>query len=101
VRDEEGRAVTARPSFDSGTVHVVAAGRIARLVIAGFGLCDDCGFPLLERQKIALLTSALLEFDGVQQELEGLQRVEHLLEELRAADRRSNGGAGERPGDEL
>ena len=46
------------------------------------------------------LTSALLEFDGVQQELEGLQRVEHLLEELRAADRRGNGDAGEGPGDE-
>ena len=87
--------MTARPSFDSGTVHVVAAGRIARLVIASFGLCHDCGFPLLERQKIALLTSALLEFDGLQQELEGLQRVEHLLEELRAAGRRINGDAGD------
>ena len=91
--------MTARPSFDSGTVHVVAAGRIARLVIASFGLCEDCGFPLLERQKIALITSALLEFDGVQQELEGLQRVEHLLEELRASDRRANGNGNGDAGD--
>jgi hypothetical protein len=66
----------------AATMQVVAADRIARQLIVGFGFCDECGVPLSERQRIALLTAALLEFDGVQDELEGLLRVERLLQDF-------------------
>jgi hypothetical protein len=79
--------VDTRADF-TGTVQVMAAERIARLVVAGFGLCSECGLPLAQQQKVALLTAALLEFDGVSARLEGLQRVERLLSDLR-------GGGGE------
>lgn len=46
------------------TAQVVCAERAARLLIAGFRLCADDGSPLSERQQCALVTTALLEFDG-------------------------------------
>ena len=75
--------MTARPSSFSESVHVVTADRIARFVVAGVGLCEQSGVPLSERQRVALLTAALLEFDGVQAEVDGLREVEHMLQELR------------------
>jgi hypothetical protein len=48
----------------------------------GFGLCDEGGFPLNERQRTALLTAALLTFDGFQAETQGTLEVEALLAEL-------------------
>jgi hypothetical protein len=63
-------------------MHVVAAERMARLVVGAIELCEECAVPLSERQKIALLTVALLESDGVREEVAGLERVERLLAEL-------------------
>jgi hypothetical protein len=81
--------IDARPSSVPETVHVVVADRLARAVVATFGLCEDCGAPLAERQKIALCTAALLEFDGVQAEIDGLRRVERLLDGIRDTDGRA------------
>jgi hypothetical protein len=76
----------ARPSPESETIQVLVAERVARLVVAGFGLCEECGVPLTERQKVALLTAALLELDGMRDEFAGLRRVERLLAELGGAN---------------
>jgi hypothetical protein len=67
----------------SGTMQTVAAQRIASLLVLGFGLCEEAHVPLSERQRIALLTAALLEFDGVRAEIEGLLQIERLLSEFR------------------
>ena len=85
----------ARPSPESETMQALVAERVARLVVGGFGLCEECGVPLGERQKIALLTAALLELDGVREEFAGLRRVERLLSELGGA----NGNASSYDGD--
>ena len=76
----------ARPSFDSETMHVVAADRVVRLVLSSFALCEESGVPLLQRQRITLLTTALLEFDGVREEMAGFRRVERLLATLGGAN---------------
>jgi hypothetical protein len=67
----------------SETLQAVAAQRIAGLLILGFGLCEEGRVPLSDRQKIAMLTSALLEFDGIQAEVHGLLQIERLLAEFR------------------
>jgi hypothetical protein len=72
----------ARPSSESETMQVVVAERVARLVVAGCGLCEESGVPLTERQKVAFLTAIVLELDGMRDELAGLRRVERLLAEL-------------------
>jgi hypothetical protein len=64
------------------TLQVVAAQRIAQATLTGFGLCEDCGLGLNERQKVALLTAAMLEVDGLRDELDGVLHVERLLAEL-------------------
>ena len=61
------------------TAQVAAAQRVARALTVGFGLCDEAGFPLSERQRISMLAAALLGFDGFQAETEGLLGVEQLL----------------------
>ena len=85
----------ARPSPESETIQVLVAERVARLVVGSFGVCEECGVPLAERQKVAQLTAALLEFDGVHEEFAGLRRVERLLSELGGA----NGNASSYDGD--
>ena len=49
--------------------------------------CEECGHPLTERQKVALLTAAMLELDGLYDEVEGVVHVERLIAELRGLDR--------------
>lgn len=68
------------------TAHVAGAQRISRALIAGFGLCEEAGFPLSERQQASLLTAALLGFDGFHAETEGLLRVEQLIADLNQRD---------------
>ena len=69
------------------TLHVVAAQRVAQATVTGFGFCEECGHPLTERQKVALLTAAVLELDGLHDEVEGVVHVERLISELRGLDR--------------
>ena len=73
----------------AGTMQVVAAQRIAGLLILGFGLCEEGDIALNERQRISLLTAAMLEFDGVRAEIRGLlnqaiRRLERLEGDLLA-----------------
>lgn len=69
------------------TLHVVAAQCVAQATVTGFGFCEECGHPLTERQKVALLTAAVLELDGLHEEVEGVVHVERLISELRGLDR--------------
>ncbi len=69
------------------TIQVVAAQRVAQATLTGFGLCEECGHPLTERQKVAILTAAMLELDGLHEELTGVVHVERLIAELRGIDR--------------
>jgi hypothetical protein len=67
-------------------VQVVAVQRIAQATLTGFGLCEDCGLGLNERQKVALLTGAMLELGGLREELEGVLQVERLIAALEGSD---------------
>jgi hypothetical protein len=79
--------MSAAGMFPSGeTVQVVAADRLARALVSGFALCEEAGVPLVDRQKVALFMGALLEFDGVEAEAEGLQQIERVLSEFRGSD---------------
>jgi hypothetical protein len=77
-----------RPSSFASTLEVRVAERVAGILMTGFDCCDEDGVPLTERQKVALVTAALLGFDGVQVELQGMRGVERLLAELRSPDGR-------------
>lgn len=68
------------------TLQVVAAQRLAQATVTGFGFCDECGHPLSDRQKVALLTAAMLELDGMREEVDGVVHVERLIAELRDID---------------
>ena len=69
------------------TLQVVTAQRMAQATVTGFGFCEECGHPLTERQKVALLTAAMLEVDGLHEEVQGVVYVERLIAELRDVDR--------------
>ena len=69
------------------TLQVVAAQRIAQATVTGFSFCEECGLPLSDRQKVAFLTAAMLELDGLHDELTGVLHVERLIAELRDVDR--------------
>ena len=68
-------------------MQVVTAQRMAQATVTGFGFCEECGHPLTERQKVALLTAAMLEVDGLHEEVQGVVYVERLIAELRGVDR--------------
>jgi hypothetical protein len=81
--------VTTRDPLVEGyvsTTQAAGAERLARSLTVGFGLCDEAGFPLSERQKIAMLTAALLGFDGFQSQAEDLLQIERLLLDLGRPD---------------
>lgn len=65
------------------TLQIVAAQRVAQATVTGFGFCEECGHPLTDRQKVALLTAAMLELDGMRDEVDGVVHVERLIAELR------------------
>ena len=69
------------------TLQVVAAQRVAQATVTGLALCEECGLPLSERQKVALFTAALLELDGLHDELTGILHIERLIADLRNVDR--------------
>ena len=72
----------------ASTTQVAAAERVARSLDTGFGLCDEAGCPLSERQRISLLTAALLGFDGFEVETRGQLGVERLIASLGQPDAR-------------
>ena len=77
--------------FDSSegavsTAQVSSARRVARLLAVGFGLCEEEGFPLSERQQIALLTAAFLSFDGFEHETRDVLDAERVLGALGALE---------------
>lgn len=86
---DHGPVTPERKTEESGrsALQVVAAQRIAQATLTGFGLCEDSGLALNERQKVALLTAAMLEVDGLQDELAGVLHVERLIAELGGFDR--------------
>lgn len=61
---------------------IAAAGRLAEILIVGFGKCELAGRPLSELQQIDLLATALTVFDGYRDEVEGHVRIEETLREL-------------------
>lgn len=67
---------------DALTAQLAGAERTARLLISGFRVCDEDGSPLSERQQCALLTAALLEFDGFRESVQGALSVDRLLARL-------------------
>lgn len=60
-----------------------AARRFAAAIVAAFGVCDEVCTPLTDLQKITVIQAALLEFDGLEAELDSLSRIGDLLRELR------------------
>ena len=60
-----------------------AARRFAAAIVASFGVCDEVCTPFTDLQKITLIQAALLEFDGLEAELDSLSRIGDLLRELR------------------
>jgi hypothetical protein len=68
------------------TLQVVATQRIARATVTGFNLCEESGVALADSQKVALLTAAMLEVDGLRDELDCIRHVERLIEGLGGAN---------------
>ena len=81
----EHRAMLSERRTSAGvesTLQVVAAQRVAQATVTGFAFCEECGLPLSERQKVAFLTAAVLELDGLHEELMGVLHVERLIADL-------------------
>jgi hypothetical protein len=53
--------------------------RLSRVIVTATTIADDAGVPLNDRQKISLLTTALLEFDGLLAELRDVLELDRLL----------------------
>lgn len=74
------------------TIEVAEALRVARLVVVATSSCAEAGVALNERQQVALVTAALLEFDGFSARAKTLIEVDRFLAELGA-----NGAGTPRP----
>ena len=62
---------------------VAAAERFARAIVVGFTVCEEARIPLSDIQKIAIIEAALLEFDGLEGQLDSLTGIGELLRTLR------------------
>lgn len=96
VHPGDGRDSAASPSLDdmssrngnsraepaAPAVQVAAAERFAEAIVIGFEVCEQGGMPLSQIQKIALIEAALLEFDGLEAQLNSLAIVGEMLHEL-------------------
>jgi hypothetical protein len=78
----DGQVLTGVP-----TAQVDAASRLARSIVLAFEVCDEGRFPLTHMQKVALIESALLEFDGHLERLTTLTRLDAFLREFGEGDR--------------
>jgi hypothetical protein len=74
--------------------HMAAADRIARVLVTAFQACGEWSRPLSELQKVDLLRTAILEFDGFEAELGAMLDVERRLVGL--SSNGSNGSNGHR-----
>lgn len=70
------------PADSAAFAHVASAERVARAIVLAFDSCDDAGAPLSEIQKVAVLESILLEFDGFAAHLRTLASVGQMLRDL-------------------
>jgi hypothetical protein len=59
--------------------HAAAAFRLARVIVSATNIAADAGVPLNDEQKIALITTAFLELEGLGREVHDLLELEHLL----------------------
>jgi hypothetical protein len=64
------------------TAHAAAAKCVARVIAVSIDACEEANIPLSELQKVALMESALLEFDGFGVQLASLVAVGELLRDL-------------------
>jgi hypothetical protein len=64
------------------TAQVAAAHRFAQALIVGFEVCEQGAMPLSQVQKIAFIEAALLQFDGLEAELNLLATVGEVLHRL-------------------
>ena len=70
----------------AATAKAAAAERFAGAIIAAFEVCDQFGWPLKQPQKVALVEAALLEFDGLEAQLNSLVAIGELLRNGRTSD---------------
>jgi hypothetical protein len=64
-------------------VKVAASERFARAIVVAFAVCEEARIPLSDVQKIAIIEAALLEFDGLEGQLDSLAGIGELLRSLR------------------
>jgi hypothetical protein len=76
---ENGNGRASGVNGDLSIAKVAAAERFATAVVLGFEVCEDADAPLSQRQKIAVIEAALLEFDGLEAQLRSLASVSELL----------------------
>ena len=63
---------------------VATAERLARAIVLAFEACDEAGVPLSQVQRISVIEAALLEFDGLDEDLRSQANVRELLRALGA-----------------
>jgi hypothetical protein len=61
---------------------VATAERLARAIVLAFEACDEGGVPLSQIQRISVIEAALLEFDGLDDDLRSQATVGELLRAL-------------------
>jgi len=74
----------ADPGSVSSIAEAAAAARLAEILTVGFERCEAEGRELSERQKIDLLTAALIGFDGLGDEVERHVELHGMLTALAA-----------------
>ena len=67
----------------SSTSYSATARCVARVVTCATDACDDGGVPLSELQRVTIVETALLEFDGFGAHLASLAAIDRPLRDLR------------------
>jgi len=89
VRDEDdmtngnGKARDTPDDALSSTSYGATARCVARVVTCAMDACEDAGVPLSELQRVTIIETALLEFDGFGTHLASLAAIDRLLRDLR------------------
>jgi hypothetical protein len=73
------------PACFEPTAQVIAAERFAKALMSAFDACAELGAPLTQRQRVLVVESALLEFDGFDADL---RLVALIRDALHAHERR-------------
>lgn len=69
-------------ALDPTTAQVAAAQRLAGAIVGAFDACELARMPLTQRQKVAVVQAALLEFDGFAAHLSALGATGEALHRL-------------------